>query len=217
VSNALAAVLFDMDGLLIDSEEQWFAAETLTVAALGGVWGRPQQLDLLGSNLRFAADYVLRYTQSDKSREEVMAMLSMNMTEQLRRSITFQPGALELMDDLTAAGLPLGLVTSATREHVDAVLTHLPRSGFAVTVTADDVTQLKPHPMPYLTALSLLDVSPENVIVLEDSPPGVASGEAAGCHVVAVPSAAPISPEAGRTVVPSLSGLSLDALRTIRS
>ena len=99
---------------------------------------------------------------------------------------------------------------------LDAVLAHLPRSGFAVTVTADDVTDLKPHPMPYLTALSMLDLSAEDVIVLEDSPPGVASGEAAGCHVVAVPSAAPIGPGAGRTVVPSLAGLSLESLQTIR-
>ncbi len=217
MSSSLAAVLFDMDGLLIDSEEQWFVAEGLTVAALGGVWGRAQQFDLLGSNLPFAADYILRYTGSDMPRDEVMDMLSVNMTEQLRLSVSFQPGALALLDELADAGLPLGLVTNATREHADMVLSHLPRSGFAVTVTADDVTKLKPHPMPYLTALSMLDLSAQNVIVLEDSAPGVASGEAAGCHVVAVPSAAPISPASGRTVVESLTGLSLESLRSIQS
>ncbi|MEO8329767.1 MAG: HAD family phosphatase, partial [Candidatus Nanopelagicales bacterium] len=190
----LQAVLFDMDGLLIDSEPQWFAAETATVAALGSAWGKAQQLDLLGSNLPFAAEYMVRFTNTELSASEVETLLSDNMTEQLRGVLSFQEGAMELLDELASAGITLGLVTSSTREHADVVLEKLPPSLFAVTVTADDVSKLKPHPMPYLTALAALEVSATNAIVLEDSPPGVASGKAAGCHVVAVPSVAAIAP-----------------------
>ena len=69
------AVLFDMDGLLVDTEPQWFRAETAVVTALGGDWGKPHQEALLGSNLAFAADYMVRHTGSSLPVDDVMAML----------------------------------------------------------------------------------------------------------------------------------------------
>ncbi|HVQ87293.1 MAG TPA: HAD family phosphatase [Actinomycetes bacterium] len=208
----LHAVLFDMDGLLIDSEPQWFAAEQDTVRELGGVWGNEQSMDLFGSNLPFAADYMIRFTGTTRSRSDVMQLLSSHMSMQLRDSVTLRPGAIELLLELADVGLPLGLVTSSTREHAEVVLSHLPASVFAVTVTADDVSALKPHPMPYLTALDALMVKPERTIVLEDSPPGVAAARAAGCHVVAVPSQESIPADRGTTVVDSLLELNHERL-----
>ncbi len=84
-----------------------------------------------------------------------------------------------------------------------SILAHLPSQPFQHHVTADDVHHLKPHPEPYLSALDLLGASAERTVVLEDSPAGVAAGEAAGCHVVAVPSVVPI--ESCTEGVPSLS------------
>jgi len=97
----------------------------------------------------------------------------------------------------------VGLVTSSVRVHAEVVLGHLPERMFDVTVTADDVSMLKPHPMPYLAAMSALGVEAQRTIVLEDSPPGVAAGEAAGCHVVAVPTVTAIRPTSRRTAIRS--------------
>lgn len=211
----LEAVLFDMDGLLVDTEPQWFAAESATVAQLGGVWGKQQQIDLLGSNLPVAARYMIEYTDSRLDVPTVMQMLLENMTEQLTGSITFQPGVLELLEDLVAADVALALVTSSVRVHVDVVLAHLPSQPFRHRVTADDVHNLKPHPEPYLSALDLLGASAARTVVLEDSPAGVAAGEAAGCHVVAVPSVVPIQPAPKRAVVASLTEVDVGMLRDL--
>jgi HAD superfamily hydrolase (TIGR01509 family) len=214
-AGALAAVLFDMDGLLVDSEWQWFAAETRTVRSLGAGWGKEQQADLLGSNLAFAAEYMIGHADSDESVEAVMQMLHDNMTEELASSVTFRPGALELVAELAAAGVPMALVTSSVRVHVEAVLRHVPGRPFRHVVTADDVELLKPHPDPYLTALALLGADGSGTVVLEDSPAGVASAEAAGCHVVAVPSVVPIEPAERRVVVDGLTEVSVLLLRQL--
>ena len=204
-----------MDGLLVDTEPQWFAAESATVEQLGGTWGKQQQIDLLGSNLPVAARYMIAYTESQLDVPTVMQMLLENMTEQLVGSITFQPGVLELLDDLVAADVPLALVTSSVRVHVEVILAHLPSQPFSHQVTADDVENLKPHPEPYLSALSLLGAAADRSIVLEDSPAGVAAGEAAGCHVVAVPSVVPIDPAPRRAVVESLTEIDVRMLRDL--
>jgi HAD superfamily hydrolase (TIGR01509 family) len=208
----LDAVLFDMDGLLVDSEPQWFAAETRTVHALGAEWGKAQQVDLLGSNLEYAAEYMIRHAGSDASVPDVMQLLCENMTDELARTVTFRSGALDLVAQLSEREVPMALVTSSVRVHVEAVLQHLPTDPFCHLVTAGDVERLKPHPEPYLTALALLGAEASRTVVLEDSPTGVEAAEAAGCHVVAVPSVVQIEPGRRRTVVPSLTEVSVDTL-----
>ncbi len=211
-AKSLQAVLFDMDGLLVDTEPQWFAAESATVEQLGGVWGKQQQVDLLGSNLPVAARYMIEHTSSSHDVPTVMQMLQENMTEQLAAQVAFQPGAFELLDELSAAGIPVALVTSSVRVHVDVVLAQLPTNPFQHQVTADDVANLKPHPEPYLTALELLGVAGARAVVLEDSPAGVSAAEAAGCHVVAVPSVVPIEAAPRRHVVDSLTRVDVAVL-----
>ncbi len=215
MSKGLQAVLFDMDGLLIDSEPQWFAAETATVAELGGDWGKQQQLDLLGTNLEVAAAYMIRWTNSQRSHADVMRLLEQNMTEQLQKSISFRPGAMDLLTSIATTDLTFGLVTSSTRRHVEVVLQHLPEQLFHVSVTADDVDRLKPDPMPYVTAMHAIDASPARTVVLEDSPPGIEAAEAAGCQVVAVPSVAAIPDGPNRTVVSSLTEVTVEWLREL--
>jgi HAD superfamily hydrolase (TIGR01509 family) len=197
-------VLFDMDGLLVDTEPQWFRAETVVVTALGGDWGKPHQEALLGSNLVVAAEYMVRHTDSDRTVAEVMDMLRSAMSDQLAGGVALRPGVETLVAALAEHGVPMGIVTSSVREHLDVVLDFLPSRAFSVTVTADDVDRLKPHPDPYLRAVELLEVRASRTVVLEDSPAGVDSGEAAGCRVVAVPSVVEIQPRPGRPVVTSL-------------
>ncbi len=211
----LDAVLFDMDGLLVDTEPQWFAAESATVAELGAAWGKQQQIDLLGSNLEYAARYMVEYSGSSLSTTTVMQMLLDNMTRQLVGNVTIRPGVLDLLESLVDADVPLALVTSSVRVHVEVVLEHLPVQPFSHHVTADDVSNLKPHPEPYLSALDLLGASAARSVVLEDSPTGVAAAEAAGCRVVAVPSVVPIDAAPGRAVVSSLTEVDLTLLRSL--
>jgi HAD superfamily hydrolase (TIGR01509 family) len=214
-AGGLEAVLFDMDGLLVDTEPQWFRAETAVVTALGGDWGKPHQEALLGSNLEFAADYMVGHTGTDRSVAEVMVMLQSAMSRELVAGVSLLPGVGELVAELVELDVPLGLVTSSVREHVDVVLGFLPSDAFRVTVTADDVRRLKPHPEPYLRAVELLQVSAHRTVVLEDSPAGVDAGEAAGCRVVAVPSVVDIAPRDGRHVVQSLAELDAATLSAL--
>jgi HAD superfamily hydrolase (TIGR01509 family) len=214
-ASALEAVLFDMDGLLVDTEPQWFAAESTVVTALGGTWGKPHQEALLGSNLEFAAQYMIRHTRAPLAVQEVMAMLRTAMSEQLALGVALQPGAGSLVSELLDHGVPLGVVTSSVREHLDVVLDSFPKGAFRVTVTADDVDNLKPHPEPYLRAVAMLSATASRTVVLEDSPAGVAAGEAAGCRVVAVPSVVDIGPQEGRHVVSSLVEVDAAVLRAL--
>jgi HAD superfamily hydrolase (TIGR01509 family) len=210
------AVLFDMDGLLVDTEPLWFQAETRVVGELGGAWTKQNQEDLLGSNLEFAADYMLALTGQDRSRDEVAARLKDAMTQLLREgSFSFRPGAVELLVAVQRAGVATALVTSSVREHLTFVLAALPDVAFDAIVTGDDVTHKKPHPEPYATALAQLAVAPQNAVVLEDSPAGVTAGERAGCTVIAIPSVLPIEPTPTRPVYPSLESVSLDVLSAL--
>ena len=144
-----------------------------------------------------------------------MKMLFDNATVQLAKGVDFQPGALELLAELSQADVRVAMVTSSVRDHVAVVLAKIPAHPFEVIVTADDVPRLKPDPLPYRTAVDMLGVRASQCVVLEDSPHGVRSGEDAGCHVVAVPSLVPIEPAPGRSVVNSLTELSLDRLEAL--
>jgi HAD superfamily hydrolase (TIGR01509 family) len=210
------AVLFDMDGLLVDTEPLWFLAETRVVEELGGSWTKQNQEDLLGSNLEFAAEYMLQLTGSDLAAEAVWHRLKDSMTDLLRQGeFSFRPGALELLAAVRSAGIATGLVTSSVREHLDLVLPALPRHGFDVVVSGDDVSRKKPDPQPYQLALNQLGAAAHRTIVLEDSPAGVTAGEAAGCTVIAVPSVRPIQAAATRPVYASLESVTLDVLSAV--
>jgi len=121
------------------------------------------------------------------------------------------PGARELLNEVAEAGVPYALVTSSERPVMEAVLDQLD-VRFPVIVCGDDVSNSKPDPEPYLMAAAKLGADPRHCVAIEDSPNGVASAEAAGCLMIAVPSMVPIPAENGRLVVGSLRELSLDRL-----
>jgi HAD superfamily hydrolase (TIGR01509 family) len=129
------------------------------------------------------------------------------MTDRLARRVPWKPGARSLLAELRAAGVPLALVSSSYRRLVDAVLGHLPAGTFATSVAGDEVRRPKPSPEPYVTAAARLGVDPRDCVVLEDSPTGVAAGEAAGAVVVAVPDLNPVGPTPRRPVLSTLSGV----------
>ncbi len=205
------AVLFDMDGLLIDSEPLWLEAETAVMARLGADWTAADQVQLLGGSLDRTVRYLLAKATKPASAEVVAEWLMAGITERVRdRGVPVQPGARELLAEVAAAGLPHALVTGSERRFMDAVLARI-GLRFDALVCAEDVSVTKPDPEPYLLAAKLLGADPARCYALEDSPNGVASAEAAGCWVIAVPSLVPIEPAPGRTVVSSLLDLRADA------
>ena len=202
------AVLFDMDGLLIDSEPLWFAAETAVMDRLGVQWTQADQHQLLGGSLERSVSYMLAKAARPVP-PQTLAGLMADITERVRRDVPLRPGAPGLLASVARAGLPSALVTSSERTFMEAVLAST-GLRFDVLVCADDVTATKPDPACYLLAAKLIGVPPADCFALEDSPNGVASAEAAGCRVIAVPSMVPIAPAPGRTVVRSLLDLQAD-------
>jgi HAD superfamily hydrolase (TIGR01509 family) len=204
------AVLFDMDGLLIDSEPLWLEAETAVMARLGADWTEEDQVHLLGGSLERTVRYLLAKATKPAPPEVVGEWLMSDIAERVGRGVPVRPGARELLVEVARAGLPTALVTSSERRFMDAVLAST-GLRFDVLVCADDVTATKPDPEPYLLAAKLVGVPPGDCFALEDSPNGVVSAEAAGCRVIAVPSLVPISPAPGRIVIRSLFDLQADA------
>jgi HAD superfamily hydrolase (TIGR01509 family) len=201
------AVLFDMDGLLVDSEPLWLEAETAVMARLGADWTTADQVQLLGGSLDRTVRYLLAKATRSVPPEQVAEWLMSGVADLVRdRGVPVRLGARELLAEVAAAGLPHALVTGSERRFMDVVLA---RTGlrFDALVCADDVSVTKPDPEPYLLAAKLLGADPAGCFALEDSPNGVASAEAAGCQVIAIPSLVPIHPAPGRTVVRSLTEL----------
>jgi HAD superfamily hydrolase (TIGR01509 family) len=213
----LAGVLFDMDGLLVDTEPLWFEVEKSVMAGLGaGEWTAADQQELVGGSLYKSVAYMIGRAARPADPGDVATWLVDGMTELLHtREIEPMPGAVELVGAVRAAGLPYALVTSSERVIADAVLSALARRGvwFDVIVCGADVANPKPDPEPYLLGAKLLGVDPRSCVGLEDSPNGVTSALAAGCVTVAVPGLAPVEDRPGLHVVGSLAELDLEALR----
>jgi HAD superfamily hydrolase (TIGR01509 family) len=208
-------VLFDMDGLLVDTEPLWFETETEVMTRLGAPWSVEDQERLLGGSMERTVGYLLAKATRPASPAEIARWMMEGMLKRAAEGrIVVRPGARELVAAVAAAGVPYALVTSSEREFADAVLVGT-GLRFPVTVTADDALATKPAPDPYLLAAKLLHADPASCAALEDSPNGVASATAAGCRVVAVPSLLPIPPAPGRLVVSSLREVTLETLRAL--
>jgi HAD superfamily hydrolase (TIGR01509 family) len=154
----------------------------------------------------------------DADPESSGAYLTERAAELFRTSLVWKPGARELLHAVHAAGVPAALVTSTNRPLTEIALDTLGRELFAASVCGDEVVHPKPHPEPYLTAAALVGANPEHCIAIEDSPLGIASAEAAGCVVLAVPSEVAIEPAPTRSVRDSLTGVTLpDLAAMVRS
>lgn len=215
----LSAVLFDMDGLLVDTEPLWLAAEVATMADLGGRWTRADQRAVLGGPLEHAAAYMARRSGTGVAPATIGRMLVDRMAGQLAvGEIRLLPGAGDLVRAVAAAGIPTALVSASHRALVDLVLAALARAGlpgFGVTVAGDEVPRTKPDPAPYLRAAELLGADITRAVVLEDSANGVRAGWAAGAHVVAVPGMVKVEPRDRVIVRDTLVGLDVRALEDL--
>jgi HAD superfamily hydrolase (TIGR01509 family) len=201
-----AAVLWDMDGTLVDTEQYWIECEYALVAAHGGSWSEQHAHELVGGDLLISAAYIAEHGGVRMPPEEIVRVLLDGVVERVRRHIPWRPGAQELLTELVAAGVPCALVTMSWRRFAEAVLDGLPAGTFSALVTGDEVDAPKPDPEPYLLAARLLGAEPSRCVAIEDSPRGVASAVAAGVPTLAVQHVVPLQTGPGRTVVDSLAG-----------
>lgn len=207
------AVLWDMDGLLVDSEPLWTIAESELAIRLGGTWDEQVKAAVVGTRLDIAVPAILRWFGAEPTPERVASTsfaLMDRMVELYGQALPLMPGAGDLLARLRADGVPVALVSSSFRVLVDAALA-TGIGPFELTLAGDEVTQGKPHPEPYLTTAYRLGVDPTRCVVLEDSPAGVVSGLAAGCAVLAVPSVPGVVIAEGRRtrVVADLTGVGI--------
>ncbi|MFC5379656.1 HAD-IA family hydrolase [Aquipuribacter nitratireducens] len=204
-----AAVLWDMDGTLVDTEPLWLRAETDLVTEHGGRWTLEDGLSLVGNPLIVSGRTIVERTGIRLSPQQVVDALLVRMVAAVRSAPPFRPGARELLEECVAAGVPAALVTMSYADLAGAVVDALPPGTFTTVVTGDAVVHGKPHPEPFLTAAARLGVDPSRCVALEDSVPGVASAEAAGCRVVAVPLHVPLDDAPGRSRVRDLRRIGL--------
>jgi HAD superfamily hydrolase (TIGR01509 family) len=190
-----AAVLFDMDGTLVDSEKVWEIALFELAERAGGKLSRSARHAMVGNSMA-SSMRILREDlgQPDRPEEPDVKWLTSRVFGLFREGLVWRPGAAELVRAVKLAGLPTALVTSTGRLLVEAALDTLGRENFDVVVCGDEVNMPKPDPEPYRTAAALLRVPIEECVAIEDSPTGVASALASGAVVLAVPAELELPP-----------------------
>ena len=183
------AVVFDNDGLLLDTEAAWTRAEEDLFARRGRAFTAEHKRALIGSSPTTSAVMLEAMLDSPGEGEALTDELHALVMAEVLAGVPPRPGALELIDALRAAGVRLAVASNSRREFVEHALrtAGLADGRFDVVVTADDVAAPKPAPDLYLSACSALGAAPEQCAALEDSAVGVASAVAAGLYVVAVP------------------------------
>lgn len=202
-----AAVLWDMDGTLVDTEALWVRAETELLASFGARLPDEAHERLVGSGLWDAAAY-LQSLGVDLHPDVIVARLATAVGEGIRAGESiWRPGARELLVDLAQAGVPCALVTMSVRSLAELVLESLPTGTFQVIVPGDEVTHEKPHPAPYLRGAELLGVPIADCVALEDSPTGLRSAAASGAVSVGIPNMVDLSAAPAHRILPTLVGV----------
>lgn len=208
MTSSLAAVLWDMDGTLVDTEPYWIATEFEIVQDHGhGGWTDALAHAMVGMDLRDAAAFMQKHGDVRLDERQIIDALLDGVVARVQEAVPWRPGARELLADLSEAGIPCALVTMSWRRFAQAVLDSLPFQPFTAVVTGDDVTHGKPHPEPYQIGASRLGVAPQACIALEDSPTGARSAQAAGCVVVAIPNVVAVPPDACHHHLSTLEGI----------
>jgi HAD superfamily hydrolase (TIGR01509 family) len=218
-TGGLRAVLFDMDGTLVQTEEYWGEALSELAEQLGGHLSAEARENAVGTSMRRSME--LLHTDVGVVRTEEQALADARWVENragelMGAGIPWRPGARELLETVRAAGLATALVTTTSRLLADVVLrsieADLGEDPFDLTLCGDEVPARKPDPAPYLQAAASLGVGPGECVVVEDSVVGVTAGLAAGMAVLGVPALQPVPAAPGLTRRGSLVGVDVEVL-----
>jgi HAD superfamily hydrolase (TIGR01509 family) len=214
---APAAVLWDMDGTLVDTEPYWIASEFELAERYGGEWTRQHALNIVGKDLLDAARYMQEHARIDVPAERIVEEMLDGVVARVKLEVPWRPGARTLLETLRSAGVPCALVTMSYRRFVDPILDQLHPEAFQAIVTGDMLERGKPHPDPYLTAAAALGVAARECLAIEDSPTGAMSAEAAGCSVLVVPNHVTVATGPSRVFRNDLVGVSVQELRALHA
>ncbi|MBU9765492.1 HAD family phosphatase [Mycobacterium sp. TNTM28] len=214
----MRAVLWDMDGTLVDSEKLWDISMQALYARMGATLSPQVRESTVGGS----AEGVMRIVYDDLGLEPDPAAMAESADwlheytgELFAQGLPWRPGAQEMLDALTVAGVPMALVTNTRRDLAERALNSIGRHYFSVTVCGDEVPSAKPAPDPYLRAAELLGLPTACCLAVEDSVTGTASAEAAGCPVLVVPNDIEVPDGPRRRHVASLNGLAVADLRAV--
>ncbi len=183
----MQAVLFDMDGTLINSEPYWLSAERALMLRFGHHWTDYDQALCIGGPLPKVGAYMSQLSGFSENSEYFEVELIRMVAKEFRKGLQFMPGAKELVEDLVKAEIPMALVSASPRVLVDVALALLPKRTFRSSISNQDVKTSKPDPESYFLAAEQLGVDIELCIVLEDSKTGIDAGLASGAVVIGIP------------------------------
>ncbi|MEK6344628.1 MAG: HAD family phosphatase [Curtobacterium sp.] len=211
-----AAVLWDMDGTIIDTEPIWQQSQVELTERFGAT--HEDGLSLVGSGLERSGE-ILRDRGVDMEVEEIVLWMTEYVSDRLRHDdLPWRPGARELVEELHDRGVPTALVTMSRRSMALVAAEALGDRGFRVVVAGDDVERPKPFPDAYLSAAAQLGVEPTACVAIEDSATGVASAVASGAVTIAVEHIVPLADIAGGDVhLTTLAGVDVDRLVELTS
>ena len=210
----MSAILFDMDGTLIDSEPLWLEAEIEIMEELGCNWDQQDQINCLGGPIDKTENYMQDRSNNIKPFGYFTKKLDDVMEQKLSTKLNLIPNALEIINECKISEIKIALVTASSGRLMRAVLKRFPVGIFDTTVSYDDVKRSKPDPEPYLLAAKTLGVDITNCVVLEDSLTGVQSGLSAGAQVIGIPHLVKMPSNPNLRVVESLSEINMDRLIT---
>ena len=210
------AVLWDMDGTLVDTEPYWLKSEQAFAERHNSHWELSDAEQFIGYSLYDTADLLRKkFNLQDQSDQQIVDELTSGVVEQIEEELPFRPGALNLLRELREREIPTALVTMSMSEMANQIVSRIPFKAFDVVLGGDQVQFGKPHPEPYVTAAERLGLHPSECIALEDSKTGLTSAETAGTVAIGIPHIAKIPAQPGRILIDSLEGMTVNRLQEI--
>ena len=205
MSSSEPAVIFDLDGVLLESEPRWTVVETELFRRYGVTYGQEHKLKLVGTGLGgTGTQFETMLDQPGRAAELLQELIEL-AAEDFARGIDPMPGAIDLVRELGELNRPIAVASNSFHRLVDVSLEGSAlRGAFDVVVAADDVQRPKPAPDLFLEACRRLDVHPGRSVAIEDSPTGVESAKRAGLYVVGIPAVEGVVLEEADLIAPSL-------------
>lgn len=217
MSNFFEAVFFDMDGLMVDSEPEWFLSEIDVTKPFGYTWLEEDQIACLGGPLSKVGQYMFDKCGQQQSPQFFTQTLIDTQVARMRGNTPTMPGAIELVRELQSHGVKTGLVSASPRKIVDAVLDNLGHELFPFSISADDVKKTKPDPEGYLKAATMSGSEISDCLIFEDSLTGMNAAIASGAYLIGVPHLVTIEESNRVRVIKSLEQLSYSKLKDLKT